>query len=162
MSSATKRLRPSQHGFTLIELMIVVAIIGILAAIAIPAYADFQVRARTAEVLGFASACKVTVEVFYGDNANSFAGVPSDLCGGIAGLGESKHIQSVAINPDGSFEITTRNMGAGIADGQTLVMAPADTASTTLPPGGRIERWVCGATGTTLAPRFRPGSCQGI
>ena len=58
-------MKTLQQGFTLIELMIVVAIIGILAAVALPAYQDYTVRARMSEVITFASTCRTSVSEFY-------------------------------------------------------------------------------------------------
>lgn len=155
----------NNRGFTLIELMIVVAIVGILAAIAIPAYQDFQVRARVSEVLATGSACRGAVSEFYQSQNHSFTGIPADLCASAAlnATESSKYVSGVSVGATGAVTINGRNLGGDTAAGtSTIVMIPADDAAVTLTPGSHIARWVCGATGTTVAARYRPGSCQGL
>jgi type IV pilus assembly protein PilA len=88
-------MRQAQQGFTLIELMIVVAIVGILAAIALPAYQDYTVRAKVSEGLARAGATKVTI-------AENFANATSNLCAG------------VELNTIGKSKVTTCNSTSGL------------------------------------------------
>ena len=139
-----------QQGFTLIELMIVVAIVGILAAIAIPAYQDYTVRARVTEGLSLASAAKVTV------SENAMSGLP--LNQGWTPPGATDNVASVAVDSaNGQITVT---YDASIEGGQTIVMAPnsggAALVSGTIP--GDAITWDC--TGGGLDDRYRPAICR--
>ncbi len=140
-----------QHkGFTLIELMIVVAIVGILAAIAIPAYQDYTIRARVTEGLSLASAAKVTVA------ENAMSGLPLDQ--GWVQPGATSNVASIAID-SGNGNITV-TYAAAIDTSGTLIMAP--TASGAVLVSGTIPTdaisWSC--TGGDLADRYRPAICR--
>src|SRR4249919_2519542 len=87
-----------QQGFTLIELMVVVAIIGILAAIAIPAYQDYTIRAKISELVASASACKVSVTEYYQSQA-AFPPAPTDKSAGCADQ-QTKFVKSLSVAPD--------------------------------------------------------------
>lgn len=150
-----------QQGFTLIELMITVAIVGVLAAIAIPSYRDFTVRARLAEVIGQMSACKLSAVDFYVAN-NGWEQTRTnlnistfDLCSLPDG---SRQVapNGITIGPTGIITGIAQNLGSGVPDGQALTMRP-------VLDGRTITGWICGvaADGTTIASRHRPGSCQG-
>src|SRR5690554_5755354 len=107
-------MRKMQQGFTLIELMIVVAIIGILAAIAIPAYQDYTIRAKVSEPMTFGDAAKVSVSEFY----QTMGRMPNNMTeAGIASV-TSQYIDAVDYNRVSSTEaqitIQTRNLGAGV------------------------------------------------
>lgn len=139
-----------QKGFTLIELMIVVAIVGILAAIAIPAYQDYTVRARVTEGLSLASAAKVTVA------ENAMSGLP--LNQGWVPPGATSNVQSVAV--DGTNGRITVTYVSAIDTSGTLFVDPlaggSVLASGTI-PSGPIS-WTC--TGGDLDDRYRPAICR--
>ncbi|MFT4581670.1 MAG: type IV pilus assembly protein PilA [Gammaproteobacteria bacterium] len=141
-------MKKVQKGFTLIELMIVVAIIGILAAVAIPAYQDYTIRAKVTEGLGLASAGKTSVSEFFATNgelptSNVSAGMATSTS--ISG----NNVSSVAVGTAGVLTITYS--GNGVLSGATVLLSPDTT-------GGRV-RWNC-TSGGTLDGRYRPSSCR--
>ena len=147
-----------QQGFTLIELMIVVAIIGILAAIAIPAYQDYTIRAQVSEGLSLSSGGKAAVAEFYQDSGdwptnNALAGLSTDT--DISGKYVTKvTVTSTGTGASGNGILTVTYGGdANLAINlKTLTLTAQDNT-------GSIE-WVCAAGGSGMLPKWLPSACR--
>src|SRR5437870_5118220 len=124
-----------QQGFTLIELMIVVAIVGILAAIALPAYQDYTVRAKVSEALAAAAACKTSVAE-YGANKGA---LPTDTTAAGCVSTATKYVTSLAVS-SGSITITTSAITELPSDAQskTVRLSPSALSTTNV-----ITQWTC-------------------
>ena len=148
-----------QQGFTLIELMIVVAIIGILAAIALPAYQDYAKRAKISEVILAASQCRTAVTEVY-QTATVGPGINSWGCEVTTGAGPTQYVSRITTDANGVVTVTSTVSGA---TGNITLIPYKDSAttmaSTDIP--AQVYKWICGGTGTTVQANFRPGSCRG-
>lgn len=145
-----------QKGFTLIELMIVIAIIGILAAIAIPAYQDYTVRAQVSEGLSLADGAKTSLVEFYNNRgifplSNISAGLAS------AALIKGNYVTSVNVGTVPGRITVTFNQPKANAQIKTKVLTLSAITST-----GSVQ-FTCGSTlrGTTVAAKYLPSSCRG-
>jgi type IV pilus assembly protein PilA len=151
-------MRKLQHGFTLIELMIVVAIIGILAAIAIPAYQDYTIRAKVSEGLVIASMAKSAVAETKASTgawpgSNSAAGIGTTIRSKYVGDGATN--SGVVISGNGVITVTYLAALDPIVSGLTVVFVPTFL-------NGSVVDWTCNDTGTagTLQSKYRPANCR--
>ncbi len=136
-----------QAGFTLIELMIVIAIIGILAAIAIPAYQDFTIRSKVSEALVIAGKDKTSVSEFY----ISTGALPADAdAAGInVAAAQSEYLTADTAVAGGTVTYTLGNLGSADAVG-TLIFEPTESDNGV--------SWDC--TGGTFPDKYRPANCR--
>ena len=158
--------RQMQAGFTLIELMIVVAIIGILAAVALPAYQDYTKRAKMSEVVLAASSCRTSITEAL-QSASSPPGANNWGCENTSTTASSKYVSKIETDDNG---VITVEVGSGIdatqADGKFLTLTPFVTDSqpqtVATDMGKAVFKWQCGGAGTTVEKKLLPGSCRGV
>ncbi|ASK34845.1 pilin [Alcanivorax sp. N3-2A] len=158
-------MKQVQKGFTLIELMIVVAIIGILAAVALPAYQDYTVRAKVSEGILAGSSCRTTVTEVY-QSGSALPAADDWGCETNATLGNNTaKVTSVATSDAGAITITMNGTEISqLGTNNVITLVPLKDATTAASAAGdNIFGWRCGDTadGTTVPSQYLPSSCRG-
>lgn len=148
-------MRHIQQGFTLIELMIVVAIIGILAAVAIPSYQDYTARAQVTEGISLASQYKITLAEHYSATGD----LSTALIGDLGGTTQGKYVSAIAFTNQTTNNATVETTFGG----QSAAAITGDVFAIQTTDGG--TNWLCGAqvndvTGTMVQTKYLPSSCK--
>lgn len=147
-------MKKLQRGFTLIELMIVVAIIGILAAIAVPAYQDYTIRARVSEAASLSSGVRTAIDVAYSEGRplDQLPTTPADLGVSMPDSYRSKYVQSVSYQPQTGIVVVTLSNVNELPDnvkGQQIYYSP-------ISQGGNLQWIVKAAPSSTIPPKYLP------
>ena len=169
-----RSMQMAQKGFTLIELMIVVAIIGILAAVALPAYQDYTVRARVSEIILAASSCRTSVtDTVSNSPVTDVSAILPNSCGkgsATSFADPTKMVSDLTVSANGVIVAVgnaTNLKGATSATANAIQMVPYVNAASpaalvgTTDGGKTIVEWRCGpATTNPMPSKYLPGSCK--
>jgi type IV pilus assembly protein PilA len=155
-----------QKGFTLIELVIVVAIIGILAAVALPAYQDYTIRAKMSEVILAMSSCRTSITEVYQSGPTAAPGDNGWGCEITTASQQTKYVNQLTTDPNGKVLATVQGI-ATVVNTSVVTLVPLSNASTpaafSAGSSKTLYGWRCGLSqdGTTVGPKYLPGSCRG-
>jgi type IV pilus assembly protein PilA len=151
-----------QRGFTLIEVMLVVAIIAILAAIALASMQQYAIRSKVSEAILAMSACRTTVSELYQGAGSAAPGPNGWGCESATG---SKYVQKLETSADGVVTVTIRGVSANL-DGKTITLIPLNAAgmpaTVAADMGTAVRAWTCGGAGTTADLQSLPATCRGL
>jgi len=159
-------MKTLQKGFTLIELMIVVAIIGILAAVALPAYQDYTIRAKMSEVILAMSSCRTSITEVYQSGPTTAPAANGWGCEITTTSQQTKYVSGVTTDVNGKVLATVQGV-ATVVNTSVVTLLPLSNASTpaafSAGASQTLYGWRCGlaADGTTVSPKYLPGSCRG-
>jgi len=160
-------MKTLQKGFTLIELMIVVAIIGILAAVALPAYQDYTIRAKMSEVILGLSACRTSITEVYQSGPTTAPVSDGWGCEALSATQATKYVASIHTTANGVVQATVQGISNSV-NTSVVSLAPLANSSTTATfttgNSQSLFGWRCGSTtdGTSAnIAKYLPGSCRG-
>jgi type IV pilus assembly protein PilA len=151
-----------QRGFTIIEVMLVVTIIGIVVAISLAGIQEYAIRTKVSEAILAMSACRTTVSEIYQGVGSSAPGANGWGCeNGV----QSKYVSKIETDANGAVTVTVTGIAGGL-DGSVITLIPLNgagvPATVAADMGTAVRSWVCGGTGTTANLRYLPATCRGL